>query len=218
MSVAHDMNQNLTAPQRELLTWHWKLGHANFQWIQRLAAQRRSAPDGIETPVLRTKNKSVSSCPAPLCVACQMAKQTRRNPEVKVGSAIPEKEMSLRRGAMQPGDMVSIDQYVSMLPGHLPHTKGKEPKHQQYNGGTLFVDHATKHIYLQHQVSLQVGDTLRSKHAFEQFAAEHGVTIHAYRADNAPFGAQEFTADLARKHQTLTYSGTGAHHQNGVAE
>ena len=34
----------------------------------------------------------------------------------------------------------------------------------------------------------------------------------------APFGAQEFTADLARKHQTLTYSGTGAHHQNGVAE
>ena len=163
MSVAHDMNQNLTAPQRELLTWHWKLGHANFQWIQRLAAQRRSAPDGIETPVLRTKNKSVSSCPAPLCVACQMAKQTRRNPEVKVGSAIPEKEMSLRRGVMQPGDMVSIDQYVSMLPGRLPHTKGKEPKHQQYNGGTLFVDHATKHIYLQHQVSLRVGDTLRSK-------------------------------------------------------
>ena len=37
-----------------------------------------------------------------------------------------------------------------------------------------------------------------TKHAFERFAAEHGVKIHAYRADNAPFGAKEFTDDLAR--------------------
>jgi hypothetical protein len=147
-----------------------------------------------------------------------MAKQSRRNPEVKVGSPLPEKEMLLRRGKLKPGDMVSIDQYVSTLPGRLPHTKGKEPKKDKYNGGTLFVDHATAYVYLRHQVSLRVGDTLRTKHAFERFAAEHGVKIRAYRADNAPFGAKEFIDDLAARGQDITYSGTGAHHQNGVAE
>jgi hypothetical protein len=218
MSVADESNQNITASQKELLKWHWKLGHANFNWIQRLAAHSKLAPDGMSLPILRTKTPSVSSCPAPLCSACQMAKQSRRNPEVKVGIPVPEKEMSLRRGKLLPGEMVSIDQYESTLPGRLPHTKGKEPKKDKYNGGTLFVDHATAYIYLRHQVSLRVGDTLQTKHAFERFAAEHGVKIHAYRADNAPFGAKQFTDDLDARNQRITYSGTGAHHQNGVAE
>ena len=218
VTVANDMNQNLTASQKELLTWHWKLGHANFKWIQKLATKPRKPPEGIDLPILKTKTPSVSSCPAPKCTACQMAKQTRRNPGVSVGMPIPEKEMSLRRGKLQPGDMVSIDQYVSALPGRLPHTKGKEHKRQKYNGGTLFVDHATSHIYLRHQVSLKIGETLQTKRAFERFAAECGVTVKSYRADNAPFAAKEFTADLDAKGQTIDYSGTGAHHQNGVAE
>jgi len=56
--------------------------------------------------------------------------------------------MLLRHGKRKPGEMVSIDQYVSTLPGCLPKTKGKEPKKDKYNGGTLFVDHATAYIYL----------------------------------------------------------------------
>ena len=31
MTVADEANQNLTATQKELLQWHWKLGHCNFQ-------------------------------------------------------------------------------------------------------------------------------------------------------------------------------------------
>ena len=31
MSAADESNQNLTSAQKELLLWHWKLGHANFQ-------------------------------------------------------------------------------------------------------------------------------------------------------------------------------------------
>ena len=218
LSVADEVNQNITASQKELLRWHWRLGHANFHWIQRLATKLRKSPEGFANPILKTKTPSVSSCPAPLCSACQMAKQSRRNPGVKLETPIPEKEMSLRRGKLEPGDMVSIDQYASALPGRLPHTKGKEPKRDKYNGGTLFVDHATSHIFLRHQVSLKTGETLRAKHAFERFAAEHGVTIKAYRADNVPFAAKEFIADLEAKRQDVTYSGTGAHFQNGVAK
>jgi len=65
---------------------------------------------------------------------------------------------------------------------------------------------------------LKVGDTLQTKLAFERFAAEHGVKVKAYHADNVPFAAAEFTADLDAKGQSIDYLGTGAHHQNGVAE
>jgi len=74
----------------------------------------------------------------------------------------------LRHGKLNTSEMVSIDQYVLTMPGHLPKTSGKELKKDKHNGGTMFVDHATTvYIYLQHQVSLQVGESLQSKRAFK---------------------------------------------------
>jgi hypothetical protein len=42
ISVAHATNQNLTQSQKELLNWHWKFGHCNFSWVQRLASDPRN--------------------------------------------------------------------------------------------------------------------------------------------------------------------------------
>jgi hypothetical protein len=126
--------------------------------------------------------------------------------------------MMLCSETLRPGEKVSCDQYVSAVPSRLPHTKGKEPKKDKYNGGTLFVDHATGFVFLRSQVSLRTGETLRSKAAFEQDAKEHGITITNYLADNAPFGSNKFKADLTLKNQKIEYSGIGAHHQNGVVE
>jgi len=44
------------------------------------------------------------------------------------------------------------------------------------------------------------------------------VSIKAYHADNVPFAADEFVASLNAKGQMIDYSGTGSHHQNGIAE
>jgi transposase InsO family protein len=44
------------------------------------------------------------------------------------------------------------------------------------------------------------------------------VQIKSFRADNAPFNAAEFKNDLENKGQTISFSGVGAHHQNGAAE
>jgi hypothetical protein len=68
------------------------------------------------------------------------------------------------------------------------------------------------------QVSLRIGETLKGKHNFECFAKQFNVNINHYHADNAPFGANEFKADIANQDQALTFSGVGAHHQNGVEE
>jgi hypothetical protein len=104
---------------------------------------------------------------------------------------------------------VLINRYVSSVPGHLPHIKGKESPKDKFNGGTIFVDHASAYIHLTHQVSLCVGGTLRAKHSFKKFAATHGVCIEGFQADNAPFGADDFVADLESRGQTIDNSGTG---------
>jgi hypothetical protein len=111
-----------------------------------------------------------------------------------------------------------MDQYISGLHGRLPHTKGKEAKSKKFTGGTIFVDHASGLIHHRHQVSLRSGETLKGKHAFEHFSAQHGVRITAYHADNHPFNSEQFRQDLENKRQTITSSGVGAHHQNGIAE
>ena len=45
-----------------------------------------------------------------------------------------------------------------------------------------------------------------------------GKKVTSYHGDNGVFKAKEFTDALATDEQELTYSGVGAHHQNGVAE
>jgi hypothetical protein len=107
---------------------------------------------------------------------------------------------------------------MSATHGRLGHTKGKEAKSKQYTGGTLFVDHATQYVHCTHQVSLRVGETLKAKNSFEGWAKESGHKISHYHADNAPFRSAEFVHDCTIKGQTMSYSGVGAHHQNGVAE
>jgi hypothetical protein len=94
----------------------------------------------------------------------------------------------------------------------------KEEKKTQYNCGTLFVDHCSGYIHHKNQVSLRIGEPLKGKHNFECFAKQFNVKIKHYHADNAPFGANEFKADIANQDQELTFYGVGAHHQNGIAE
>jgi hypothetical protein len=99
-----------------------RLGHINFQWVQMLLSIPRSVE---EIQILNPKLPTASSCTLPLCLACQLAKQARRTPDVHRLIADPSKEMMLKRGDLRPGQMVSLDQYMGSIPGRLPHTKGK---------------------------------------------------------------------------------------------
>jgi hypothetical protein len=132
--------------------------------------------------------------------------QTRRTPENPINHRHEKHEMILRQGHLQPGIMVSIDQYISAIPGRLEHTRGKETKKEKYVGGTIFCD------------SLRAGDTIQAKRLLESMSASCGVRIKGYHADNVPFDSNEFKQELPSKNQTITLPGTGAHHQNGVAE
>ena len=71
LSVVDQTNQNITGAQRELLLWHWCLGHMGFQWLQALMRERHDIPEHILTKAADTCN-----CITPHSVACQLAKQT----------------------------------------------------------------------------------------------------------------------------------------------
>ena len=126
--------------------------------------------------------------------------------------------MSIRKNDLKPGDKVSIDQHTTRVKGRLLNSRGRGPSHLHYTGGTLFVDHASSRMFAHHQVSTRVGNTLMGKHAFEKEAGEHAVKLKSFHADNWPFAASEFAHDLELQGQTMTHSGAGAHHPNGVAE
>ena len=178
-----------------------------MQWVKSLCAQPRNSTSG---PKLSTKCKHVSTCENPICTACQLVKQTRQSPSTNSISRPPA--MILRQNDLQPGSTVSMDQYISQTPGRLPHTYGKERIEDKYVGGTIFVDHATGYIFLRHQNSLNARETIKSKTALEQLASTFGIKINSFLTDHVPFGSEEFMNNIELNHQTLKFSGVGAHH------
>jgi hypothetical protein len=211
-----DSNYNLTPAQKELQLWHQHLGHCGHQWVQDLMRQpKHIVGEPVEQPLLPTRKDKTSTCDAPKCAACQLVKPHR------IGTGTMKKsgmDMVIHRDDLQPGNCVSTDQFYSANPGRLLHAYGKEGPVRQYHGGTVFYDHASAYWHVSNQVSLGMGETLQSKHAFERFARASGVNIKSYRADNHPYQSKEFLADLEMQGQSVIYSGVGAHHQNGTAK
>jgi len=102
--------------------------------------------------------------------------------------------------------------------GQLSKGYGKAPVNETYAGGTIFVDHASGYILVEHQISLHAPDTIISKRNFERIMYDKGVLIKMYQLDNGVFLSSEFENVIKRENQTITYSSVGASHQNGVAE
>ena len=214
-------NHNLSEPRKEVLLWHYRLCHAGVGWIKNLMGKKKNdVGTPFDSAPIQTKHKGTSTCNTThlKCPACQLGKQHRCTPDTSTTRLNPGQEMKIRAGDLKPGDRVSLDQYVCKTPGRLPHTFGKEHVKDWYNGGTLAYDHASQLIFLTNQISLAIGETLTGKHSFERFAALNGVKIKSYRCDNQPFTAAKFLDDLEEQNQTISLSGVGAHHQNGVAE
>jgi len=209
VDVTSKSNQNLSDAQKTLLLLHYRLGHLGFRHIQWL----------VRSGKLRVRNaKKVADCELPKCAACLYAKMTKR-PDKATKSSVPiqDNEMAIRANDLLPGERISMDHYECSLKGRL-YTGRKGPQSQQFCGGAIFVDHATGLIQVKHQVSFGAADTIQSKVLFERDAMNDGVIIQGYHTDNGVFSAKAFLEELASKGQTARFSGSGAGHQNGIAE
>ena len=91
-------------PSDELLRWHYKLGHAHFKLLQHMA-KKGDLPKHLATVI------------PPFCAACKYGKQTKRPWRTKG----PQGHI---RTATQPGQVVSVDQLESTMPGFVAQLKG----------------------------------------------------------------------------------------------
>ena len=209
LQVTDDANRNLTGAQKELLKWHYRLGHVGFQWLQWLISSGR---------ITVSNKNSLSKCSPPKCAACEYGKAMHRATESTTTIPKSEKEMELKQGDLIPGQRISVDHYQSAVPGRFYSSRGSTTASNKFHGGAIFVDHASGHVSLVHQVSLSETDTVQAKLHFERAADESGVVIQSYHTDNGVFTSAQFLEELLQNQQTIRFSGSGAAHQNGVAE
>ena len=82
----------------------------------------------------------------------------------------------------------------------------------------IFFDHEHGYIRCLHQVLHRASKTVTAKHIFECVARLCGVRILSNHGDNCIFKSEEFTQSIKELDQTIKFSGTGAHHQNGTCK
>jgi len=152
-SVLSDNNKNLSALQKELLRWHYRLGHVNFQTLQWIGRQRILEEYG-------TKWGSTTINPL-ICEDCQYGKQAR-TPR-KSSTSKSKNEEVLYKEKLNPGDLIFSDQFESSMGGRYYNDQGKIKKHHEYKGGTVFYDAANKYIYVSNQVGFTAYETCNPK-------------------------------------------------------
>ena len=168
---------------------------------------------------MRNLHQAASKCKHPKCASCQFGESRRRPAHGKTSVTNPSHLGAFKKEHLSPGQKVSVDHFICSTKGRLHTSRGKTAEHTMYSGGALFVDHASKFIHVEHQVSTPSHETILSKHKFETFAWDQGVVVQSYMTDNATtFTSHEFTEHLSEFRQTSTFAGVGAHHHNGVAE
>jgi hypothetical protein len=184
----------------EFLQWHHRLGHISPKKIRLLAKQ------GVLP-------RHLSHCPIPICSSCMYGKMTRRPWRTKGHDNADETKTK----PLRPGECVSVDQLESTTPGLIAQLKGI-PTTQRYRAATVFVDHATRFSYVHLQKSTNAEETIQAKQSFETIAANCGIKILHYHADNGRFADNKFRAAITQSNQTISFCGVNAHFQNGIAE
>jgi transposase InsO family protein len=220
-------NQNLTAAQKELLVWHFKLSHAGLSTVHNLCRQKRTmrantAQEFVnlrDSPLLPcTYNVPNAVCDGLRCAACIAAKAHRRAPSVTPTLQAPASEKVLSREKLNPGDRIACDHYISPVKGRAVAPSGYSSTRHGYTCGTIYVDCASGYIIVQHQVSTEAEETIRGKMILEQEASEVNVKIKEYYSDNGVFSSEEFKSHCKLLKQKLRFSGVGAKFQNAVAK
>ena len=106
---------------------------------------------------------------------------------------------------------------VSPVPGLIAQMVGFLTK-QIYKYATVFIDQASRMGFVYLQKTCSAKETIKAKRAFEKYAANRGVTVQAYHADNGIFTAKKWMDECHKQIQNLTFAGVNAHHPNGIAK
>ena len=216
VTTVSEQNHNLGEAQKELLKWHQKLGHLDFNKIKHLLRT------GVLSHTDKTRNLHTVASKIehpPKCAACLFGKQTITSAPGKTVKVVKDRAGVLRAGNLLPGQEVSVDHFVSSVRGRLFTGYNRGSIEDRYVGGCIFVDHASSYIHVEFQSSLSSHETLAAKLEYEKHCRDAGVIPQKYMSDNGKaFTAREFSEHLSKFHQISKLAGVGAHHHNAQAE
>ena len=217
VNTVHERNLNLTEAEKDLLHWHYRLGHVGFKKVQFVL---RSGVVSKTEESCRLQTAACRLTSFPKCAACQYGKQHRRPiPGTTPSSVVKDRAHALKSYNLLPGQPISVDHFICSTCGRLLTSAGKAKLDDMYTGGCIYVDHASGFIFVEHQVSLNSHETLKAKESFERMCRNTGVTPQEYLADNSKtFTSAEFSRNLANFEQVIRFAGVGAHKHNGIAE
>jgi hypothetical protein len=122
--------------------------------------------------------KHLAACRVPKCAACYYGKASRRPWREK---GVDNKNNIAT--ATTPGQIVSVDQMQSMVPGMVGQIKGT-PTRQRYHYVTIFVDQFSGLGFVHLQKTCSGEETLDAKMAFEGFARSLNVKIQHTMGDS----------------------------------
>jgi hypothetical protein len=179
-------NQNLSEAQKELLRWHFKIGHLSFAAVRLLF--RRGVLAAGET--MRSLHRRAANADNPRCASCQYGKQRRTPKRGQLHSTDPAHMGAIVKEKLMPGQRVFVDHFKCSTPGRLTTGYGKGLTHEMYSGGSLWVDAASGLVYVAMQISMDTHETLLGKHKFEAFMRDLGYTVTEYVSD----GGTAFTS------------------------
>ena len=216
ISTVRDENLNLSTAEKELLKWHYRLGHLSFRRIQSLLRT------GIFSHSESSRLLHRSACRVrqpPKCAACLYGKQSARPIPNRSCTIVRDIGGNLLSGDLHPGQRTSIDHFICSTKGRCLESAGKTKEENMFSGGIVFVDHASDFVFVDFCTSPNTNDSILSKEKYEAMCRDVGVAPQSYLSDNGkPFTSKEFAASLSNLHQQSSFSGVGAHHSNGKAE
>ena len=122
--IIDEEDRQKSTPEAELLMAHHRFQHISFSKLQEMALQ------GILP-------RRLAHCKIPSCSTCLYGKVTKRAWRSKLGKQRQEKK------ALKPGEVISVDQMVSPVPGLIAQMVGFLTQ-QRYKYATVFVDQASR--------------------------------------------------------------------------
>jgi hypothetical protein len=184
VNTIHKRNLNLTEAEKELLRWHYWLGHVGVKKVHFLLFS------GIVSKTDESSRLQAAACRLtsfPKCAVCQHGKQHRRTIlGTTPSSVVKDRAHALKSDNLLPGQRITVDHFICSTRPRLLTSAGKAKLDNMYTGRScIFVNHDSGYIFVEYQVSLNSHETLKAKESIVRMCQYTGVTPQEYLTDNS---------------------------------
>ena len=194
----HELLIRLIRPSQSLTQWRNSQNSKNSQ-IQWASSITSHLPKVVSYMPTRTWATSVTrkicelarqgelpkeyiTLTSPACAACMYATATK----LSWRSKTKNHKNLVAKQQLQAGNCVAVDMLNYPAPGLISQLTGRLTK-LWYNYAMVYVDAASRYIYIVLKTMDSATDTLKWKEAFEHKSTNRGIKIKAYHTDNGTF-------------------------------